>query len=73
VGARRLLDGGLFRRGGHGEGCWTRPALKGVSLCCGRWIGRLFTYKNRHSGSLCVAIIGRISHRALEFEDASSE
>jgi hypothetical protein len=28
--ARLVLDDGLFLVGGHGEGCWTRPALKGV-------------------------------------------
>ena len=55
---RRLLDGVVSRRGGHGEECWTRPALKGVSLDCGKWIGGVFTYKDRHSGSLCVAVIG---------------
>jgi hypothetical protein len=42
-------------------------AVKGVSLGCGKWIGGVFTYKDRHSGSLCVAIIGGNSHRALKF------
>lgn len=33
----------------------------------------MFTYRHRHSGSLCVAVISEIAHRALRFEWSGSE